>query len=126
METIIPWVAPLVGLFIILPVAWRSRPTSAGMSAPRRGPVDRLRLIAEGAEVVAVLAIVSFIGTWTPWSILGWYALVSVAAFTAAGLSLAAVSAPWTAPDAAPRKRILVTALSVAFSAAFVAVPLAL
>lgn len=122
MEALLPWIAPVVGLFILVPIALLALP-SARAKERESGKADRLRLIASGAEIIAVLALVRLIGTWTQVTILGWYAVVAVAAIALAGLVVRAASLPWTAPTSSARAWIPLTAASVAVSAAVVVIP---
>lgn len=122
MQAALLWIAPVVGLVVIVPIALLALP-SARAKERESEKADRLRLIASGAEIVAVLALVRLIGTWTPITILGWYAVVAVAAIALAGLVVRAAPLPWTAPSSSPRTRMSLTAASVAVSAAVVVIP---
>ena len=122
MQALLQWIAPVMGLVIIIPIALLALPTARAKERDS-DMGDRLHLIASAAEIVAVTALVRLIGTWDPLTILGWYAVVAVAAVALAGLVLRAAPLPWVAPAASPRRRMIHTGLSVAFSAALIVVP---
>lgn len=113
MSGLLPWLPVLVGAFAVVPLA-----VAAVRPRPAKVPDDRLALLQQAAETVAVLVLVRQVTPWSPTTVVAWYALVAACAVGCAGLARQATAAPWIAPERSGRRRVVTSCLGTAVAVA--------